>query len=75
MRAIEQQYGIGEAAVLALDAGVDVLVIVDDRLPDGRSAAQVALAAIRQALRKGTLDPARVEASIERVRALRARLP
>jgi beta-N-acetylhexosaminidase len=75
MGAIERQYGIGEAAVLALDAGVDVLLIVDDRLPDGSSATQLALAAIRQALAKGTLDPARVEAAIDRVRALRARLP
>jgi len=75
MGAIEQHYGIGEAAVLALDAGVDVLLIVDDRLPDGGSAAQVALAAIRQAVAKGMLDPARVESAIERVRALRGRLP
>ena len=75
MGAIEQHYGIGEAAVLALDAGVDVLLIVDDQLPDGRSAAQVALAAIHQAVAKGTLDPARVESAIERVRALRGRLP
>ena len=75
MGAIEQHYGVGEAAVLALDAGVDVLLIVDDQLPDGRSAAQVALAAIRQAVAKGTLDPARVESAIERVRALRGRLP
>jgi beta-N-acetylhexosaminidase len=75
MRAIEQQYGIGEAAVLALDAGVDLLLIVDDRLPDGRLATQVVLATIRRALTKGALDPARVEAAIERVRAFRARLP
>src|SRR5262245_8660996 len=75
MGAIERQYGIGEAAVLALDAGVDVLLIVDDRLPDGGSATQLALAAIRQALARGTLDPSRVEAAIERVRVLRARLP
>jgi len=75
MGAIERQYGIGEAAVLALDAGVDVLLIVDDRLPDGSSATQLALAAIRRALAKGTLDPARVEAAIDRVRALRSRLP
>jgi len=75
MGAIERQYGIGEAAVLAIDAGVDVLLIVDDRLPDGSSATQLALAAIRQALSKGTLDPARVEAAIGRVRALRSRLP
>ena len=75
MGAIERQYGIGEAAVLALDAGVDVLLIVEDRLRDGSSATEVALAAIRQALAKGTLDPARVEAAIARVRAFRARLP
>jgi beta-N-acetylhexosaminidase len=75
MRAIEQEYGIGEAAVLALDAGVDLLLIVDDQLPDGRSAAQVALAAIRRALARGTLDPARVEAALARVRAFRSRLP
>ena len=75
MGAIERQYGIGEAAVLALDAGVDVLLIVDDRLPDDSSATQLAQAAIRQALARGTLAPARVETAIERVRALRARLP
>ncbi len=75
MGAIERQYGIGEAAVLALDAGVDLLLIVDDRLPDGGSATELALTAIRQALSKGTLDPARVKAAIERVRAFRARLP
>jgi beta-N-acetylhexosaminidase len=75
MGAIERQYGIGEAAVLALDAGVDLLLIVDDRLPDGTSATQLAQAAIRHALSKGTLDPARVDAAIDRVRALRARLP
>ena len=75
MGAIERQYGVGEAAVLALDAGVDVLLIVDDRLPDGGSATQLALATIRRALARGALDPARVEAAIERVRAFRARLP
>jgi len=52
-----------------------VLLIVDDRLADGGSATQLALAAIRQALARGTLDPTRVESAIERVRAFRARLP
>jgi beta-N-acetylhexosaminidase len=74
MAAIEEQYGIDEAAVLALEAGVDLLLIVDDRLPDGRSAAAAALAAIRRALATGTLEPARVQAAIDRVRAFRARL-
>ena len=75
MGAIERQYGIGEAAVLALDAGVDVLLIVDDRLPDGRSATELALTAIGRALARGTLDPARVEAALDRVRGLRSRIP
>jgi beta-N-acetylhexosaminidase len=75
MGAIEQHYGLDEAAVLALDAGVDLLLIADDRLPDGRSAAGVALAAVRGALQSGRLDPARVEAALERVSRLRARLP
>jgi len=61
MGAIEQHYGFGEAAVLALDAGVDILLIADDRLPDGRSAAAVALEALARALGEGRLAP---EASI-----------
>ena len=36
---------------------------------------QVTLEAIRQALANGTLDPARVEAALERIRAFRSRLP
>ena len=73
MGAIERQYGIGEAAVLALDAGVDMLLIVDDRLPDGT---------LGHAARPGRHPPgARAKAPstrraskrrIDRVRALRA---
>src|SRR4030095_940782 len=46
MGAIEQHYGLGDASVLALDAGVDLLLIADDRLPDGRSGAAVTLDAL-----------------------------
>jgi beta-N-acetylhexosaminidase len=74
MGAIEQHYGLDEAAVLALGAGVDVLVIADDRLPDRRSAARVALTAIRHALEQGRLAPEAVEAALARVDTLRARL-
>jgi beta-N-acetylhexosaminidase len=75
MGAIEQHYGLDSAAVRALRAGVDVLLVADDRLPGGRSAAEVAVTAIRSALAAGRLDPARVEMSIVRVRALAARAP
>jgi len=74
MGAIEQHYGIDDAAVLALEAGVDMLLIVEDRLPDGRSAAALVLTALGRALQRGRLDPARVEQALARVAALKSRL-
>jgi beta-N-acetylhexosaminidase len=73
MGAIEQHYGFGDAIVLALDAGVDVLLIADDRLPDGRSAATVALDALTRALAEGRLSVEQIETALARVDALRAR--
>jgi beta-N-acetylhexosaminidase len=73
MGAIEQHYGLGEAAVLALEAGVDVLLIAEDRLPDGRSAAHVARTAIRTALAEGRLPSRRVLEALGRVAALKRR--
>jgi len=73
MGAIEQHYGLAEAVVLALDAGVDILLIAEDRLPDGRSAAAVARAAIHAALAEGRLSPDRVMQALARVAALKRR--
>ena len=73
MGAIEQHYGLDDAAALALNAGVDVLLIGDDRLPDGRSAAAAAVDALRRALERGRLSPDVVTAALARVDALRAR--
>ena len=75
MGAIEQHYGLEEAAVLALGAGVDVLLIGDDRLPDRRSAADVTVRAVRRALERGELAADVVSAALARVDALRARAP
>jgi beta-N-acetylhexosaminidase len=72
MGAIEQHYGLPEAVVLALDAGVDVLLIAEDHLPDGRSAAIIALNAIRTALQDGRLSVATVEAALARVQHLKS---
>jgi len=74
MGAIEQHYGLEEAVVLAVDAGVDVLLIADDRLPDGHSAAVVAVSALRQALERGRLAPETVLKALARVDGLRERL-
>jgi beta-N-acetylhexosaminidase len=74
MGAIEQRYGIDRAAVLTVKAGVDVVLVADDRLPDGRSAAAVALVALRQAVGTGRLPLDRVTEALVRVRALKARV-
>lgn len=73
MGAIEQHYGVGEAAVLALDAGVDVLIVADDQLPGGDSAADEALRSLRRAVRSGRLPLERVESALRRVRTLHER--
>jgi len=73
MGAIEQHYGIPEAALLTLDAGVDLVLIADDRLPGGGSATMVTLASLRQALTDGRLPAARVTEALERVAAFKAR--
>jgi beta-N-acetylhexosaminidase len=75
MGAIEQHYGLDDAAVRTVRAGVDVVLIADDRLPDGSSAAQAALEALRQALRRGNLSPGRVREAVARIEGLRAKLP
>ncbi len=75
MGAIEQHYGMDQAAVLALTAGVDMVLIAQDRLPDGGSATALALAAVRRALADGRLPLARVEHALARVRALKRALP
>lgn len=75
MGAIEQHYGLEEAAVRAVRAGVDVVLIADDRLPDGRAASDEALLALQTAVRCGRLGPERVDQALARVEGLRARLP
>jgi len=74
MGAIEQHYGFEDAVVRAIEAGVDVLLIGDDRLPDGGSAARVAVAALRRALESGRLTPQMVIPALARTESLRDRL-
>jgi len=74
MGAIEQHYGAGDAAVRALRAGVDLILIADDRLPGDRSASAETLKAIRRALRRGRLPAGQVDEALARIAALRSRL-
>jgi beta-N-acetylhexosaminidase len=69
MKAIAGTYDSGDAAVRAVAAGADLVLF--ERVDN----AARAVAALRDAVRAGTLDPGAVEKSLARVAALRAKLP
>ena len=66
MGAITEGYGAGEAAVLALEAGSDVLLA-----PDGIGAT---IDAVTGAVRSGRVPRERIDASVRRLLAAKARL-
>ncbi len=74
MGAVAKHYGFDDAVVLALAAGVDLLLITSDQLDDGRSAVVVARAGIEDAVQRGRLARETIKAALARVRALRARI-
>ncbi|MDJ1182864.1 glycoside hydrolase family 3 N-terminal domain-containing protein [Roseofilum casamattae] len=59
MGAIANHYGTNEAAVLAVQAGADILLMPGD--PPG------AIAAVCDAVREGKITPERIQASVERI--------
>ncbi|MCE2422706.1 MAG: serine hydrolase [Gemmatimonadetes bacterium] len=65
MGAIVDGYGAGEAAVLALEAGADVLLMPDDP--------EEAIEAVLEAVASGRLTEARIDESLRRVLELKAR--
>ncbi len=67
MGAIADVYGSSQAAVLALQAGNDVLVL-------GKADYPSAFAAVRAALKSGALTRARLEESVDRILAAKRRL-
>ncbi len=70
MKAIDDHYGRGEAGVMALQAGADLVMAL------GRREVQDAtLDAIQAALDSGALDTAQMQASVRRLEALAARYP
>lgn len=74
MGAIAQHYGLEEAAVLALNAGVDVLLIGQNMGPGDDRAAERVVAALVRAIEAGKLSESTVTSAVTRVDALRARL-
>ncbi len=74
MGAIIQHYGLEEAAIKALGAGVDVLLISHDSVKGEPRAAERVVAAIERALADGWLPRSRVAAALDHVTALRRRI-
>ncbi|HET7873895.1 MAG TPA: glycoside hydrolase family 3 N-terminal domain-containing protein [Methylomirabilota bacterium] len=74
MGAIIQHYGLEEAAVMALAAGVDVLLISQNLGRTQERAAPRVVAAIERAIAEGKLSRARVEEALAHVASLRSRL-
>ena len=75
MGAITQNYGLEDAALLALGAGVDILLVSENTIRgEPRGAARV-VAAIQRALDEGRLTRGAIQAALRRVAALRARIP
>jgi len=75
MGAIRQRYGVEEASVLALQSSVDMLLISQNQGRVERGTAERVIAGIRHALAEGRLSSKALAVSIERVRALRSRIP
>ena len=73
MGAITTRYGLAQAAVQAIDAGVDMLLISEDRPDGGPSIAAATLAALRSAVLDGRLADERVAASLLRIGRLKER--
>lgn len=66
MRAIRDHFGIGEAAVLALQAGADMILVCSDL-----DLAAAAMETVFRAVKTGEISEARLEASSRRVATLK----
>ena len=73
MEGILSRYGVEEAAILALRAGVDLLLLSHNTLARDTSATDRVVGAIRQALADGRLASEQVEAALVRIHRFRLR--
>ncbi len=70
MKAISSQYGLEQAVLLAVEAGIDVLCFGNNMTYDPDIAAKVS-GIIERAVQSGRLPEARIDASCDRVLALK----
>jgi beta-N-acetylhexosaminidase len=73
MKAISSHYGLDEAMVLAVKAGVDVLLYNSNLDSTGRSLARRVVDVIERAVLEGVIPAARIDQSFDRIMALKQR--
>ncbi len=73
MKAISSHYGLEEAMVLAVRAGVDILLYNSNQDSTGQSLARRVVDVIEGAVRDGIIAAARIDQSFDRIMALKQR--
>jgi beta-N-acetylhexosaminidase len=68
MQAVADHYGVGDAAVRAILAGCDVVLVCKDRVRE-----VAAFEAVEQAVASGTISAERLEQSVSRILRLKER--
>ena len=71
MKAITSQYGLDEAMVLAVNAGVDILLYTTNRDSAGHSLARRIVDVLERHVQEGTIAASRIDASYARIMALK----
>jgi beta-N-acetylhexosaminidase len=73
MSAISGRYGLETVILRAIEAGADVLTFANNVVDADPEILARVVSTIRQLVRQGVIPPSRIEASVERIRRLKAR--
>jgi hypothetical protein len=75
MKAISSYYGLDEAMVLAVKAGVDILLYNRNRDTSGNSLARRVVDVLERSVREGVIPESRIDASYARIMDLKGIVP
>jgi beta-N-acetylhexosaminidase len=70
MGAIRKYYGFEKALRLAIEAGIDIILIANNSIYDGQALARAA-AVIKRLVKQGKISSKRIDASYRRIRRLK----
>lgn len=75
MKAVSSYYGLDEAMVLAVNAGVDILLYNKNQDSSGNSLARRVVDVLERSVRDGVIPESRIDASYARILALKGVVP